>query len=53
MASANPDFYLAHFDVSGKSQSITKTAGPSGVAIPMDTFVRHGSDTHGSATGSV
>ncbi|MFD7447177.1 enoyl-CoA hydratase/isomerase family protein [Streptomyces sp. NPDC059909] len=38
--SANPDFYLAHFDMSGKSGSLAKTAGPSGLAIPTDTFVR-------------
>jgi enoyl-CoA hydratase/carnithine racemase len=38
--SANPDFYLAHYDLSGKSESVSKTAGLSGVAIPMDTLVR-------------
>ncbi|MFF3689521.1 enoyl-CoA hydratase/isomerase family protein [Streptomyces sp. NPDC002187] len=38
--SANPDFYLAHFDMTGRSASITETAGPSGLAIPTDTFVR-------------
>ncbi|MGW3248848.1 enoyl-CoA hydratase/isomerase family protein [Streptomyces sp. NPDC001070] len=38
--SANLDFYLAHFDMSGKSSSLAKAAGPSGVAIPTDTFVR-------------
>ncbi|MEJ8632851.1 enoyl-CoA hydratase/isomerase family protein [Streptomyces sp. MS2.AVA.5] len=38
--SANLDFYLAHFDMSGESASIAKAAGPSGVAIPTDTFVR-------------
>lgn len=38
--SANPDFYLAHFDMSGRSGSIAKAAGPSGVAIPTDTLVR-------------
>ena len=38
--SANPEFYLAHFDMTGKSGSITKTAGPTGLPIPTDTFVR-------------
>src|SRR3712207_9076171 len=38
--SANPEFFLAHFDLSGKSGNISKIAGPSGVAIPMDTLVR-------------
>ncbi|MFJ7949132.1 enoyl-CoA hydratase/isomerase family protein [Streptomyces sp. NPDC096354] len=38
--SANLDFYLAHFDMSGRSGSIAKAAGPSGVAIPTDTLVR-------------
>ncbi len=28
--SANPDFYLAHFDLSEASLSLLKTAGPSG-----------------------
>src|SRR6266404_2733625 len=38
--SANPDFYLAHFDLSEGSLSLLKTAGPSGVTILMDTFIR-------------
>ncbi|MGW5482770.1 enoyl-CoA hydratase/isomerase family protein [Streptomyces sp. NPDC004008] len=38
--SANPDFYLAHFDMSGNSGSITQKVGPTGLALPMDTFVR-------------
>jgi enoyl-CoA hydratase/carnithine racemase len=38
--SANPDFYLAHFDMTGKSASIAKTIGPSGRPIPTDAFVR-------------
>ncbi|MFJ7495881.1 enoyl-CoA hydratase/isomerase family protein [Streptomyces sp. NPDC097727] len=38
--SANPEFYLAHYDMSGRSGSITQTAGPSGLPVPMDTFVR-------------
>jgi enoyl-CoA hydratase/carnithine racemase len=40
--SANPDFYLAHFDLTDTSGSLglIKTAGPSGLPILMDTFVR-------------
>src|SRR6476619_6041118 len=38
--SANPDFYLAHFDLTGKTGNITTAVGPSGLAILMDTFVR-------------
>jgi enoyl-CoA hydratase/carnithine racemase len=38
--SANPDFYLAHFDLSGESGDISRTTGPSGLAFPMDTLVR-------------
>lgn len=38
--SADLDFYLAHFDMSGASSSIARTTGPSGTAIPTDTFVR-------------
>jgi enoyl-CoA hydratase/carnithine racemase len=38
--SANPDFYLAHFDLSEASLSLLKTAGPSGVTLLMDTFIR-------------
>jgi enoyl-CoA hydratase/carnithine racemase len=38
--SANPDFYLAHFDLTGKTGNITTAAGPSGLPILMDTFVR-------------
>src|SRR3977135_3318582 len=38
--SANPDFYLAHFDWTGKTGNITTTVGPSGLPILMDTFVR-------------
>src|SRR6266576_4468821 len=37
--SANPDFYLAHFDLSEASPSLLKTAGPSGITILMDTFI--------------
>ena len=40
--SANPEFYLAHFDLSdiAGSLGLMKAAGPSGLPILMDTFVR-------------
>src|SRR5947209_19721637 len=38
--SDNPDFYLAHFDLTGKTGNITTAVGPSGLPILMDTFVR-------------
>src|ERR1700730_5641453 len=38
--SANPDFYLAHFDLTGKRGNATPAARPSGLPILMDTFVR-------------
>src|SRR3984893_3155400 len=38
--SANPDFYLAHFDLTGKIGNIMTTVGASGLPILMDTFVR-------------
>src|SRR6266478_2581187 len=38
--SANPDFYLAHFDLTGKTGNITTAVGASGFPILMDTFVR-------------
>jgi enoyl-CoA hydratase/carnithine racemase len=40
--SANPEFYLAHFDLTDTSGSLglIKNAGPSGLPILMDTFVR-------------
>jgi enoyl-CoA hydratase/carnithine racemase len=38
--SANPKFYLAHFDLTGKTGNITTTVGPSGLPILIDTFVR-------------
>src|SRR6476620_4459661 len=38
--SANPDFYLAHFDLTGKIGNITTAVGRSGLPILMDTFVR-------------
>jgi enoyl-CoA hydratase/carnithine racemase len=38
--SAIPDFYLAHFDLTGKTGNITTAVGPTGLPILMDTFVR-------------
>lgn len=38
--SANPDFYLAHTDMSGKSRNYTNSGGPSGMNIITDTLVR-------------
>src|SRR5207253_6434226 len=38
--SANPEFYLAHFDLTGKMGNIFTAVGPSGLPILMDTFVR-------------
>ena len=38
--SANPDFYLAHFDLTGKTGNVTTAVGPSGLPILIDTFVR-------------
>src|SRR5580692_10609090 len=38
--SANPDFHLAHFDLTGKTGNIMTAVGPSGLPILMDTFVR-------------
>ena len=40
--SANPEFYLAHFDLidTAGNLRLIKTAGPSGLPILMDTFVR-------------
>src|SRR3981189_185043 len=38
--SANPEFYLSHFDLSGKTGNITTAVGPSGLPILIDTFVR-------------
>jgi enoyl-CoA hydratase/carnithine racemase len=38
--SATPDFFLAHFDLTGKTGNITTAVGPSGLPILMDTFVR-------------
>src|SRR6476469_7724998 len=38
--SPNPDFFLSHFDLTGKIGNITTAIGPSGLPILMDTFVR-------------
>src|SRR5712675_1180289 len=38
--SANPEFSLAHFDLTGKLGTITTAVGRSGLPILMDTFVR-------------
>jgi enoyl-CoA hydratase/carnithine racemase len=38
--SAIPDFYLSHFDLTGKTGNIMTAVGPSGLPILMDTFVR-------------
>src|SRR5438132_6313995 len=38
--SANPEFYLAQFDLTGKTGNITTAVGPTGLPILMDTFVR-------------
>src|SRR5260221_7007382 len=37
---ANPDFYLAHFDLTGKTGDIMTAVGRTGLPILMDTFVR-------------
>src|SRR5690349_16911894 len=38
--SAIHEFYLAHFDLTGKTGNITTAVGPSGLPILTDTFVR-------------
>src|SRR6202023_924093 len=38
--SANPDFYLSHFDLTGKTGNIMTAVGPSGLPVLTDTFVR-------------
>ena len=38
--SSIPDFYLSHFDLTGKLGNIMTATGPSGLPILMDTFVR-------------
>ena len=40
LESAIPDFYLAHFDLTGKIGNIMTAVGRSGLPILMDTFVR-------------
>src|SRR3981189_886865 len=38
--SANPEFFLAHFDLTGKIGNIISAVGPSGLPLLTDTFVR-------------
>ena len=38
--SSNPEFFLAHFDLTGKTGNIMTAVGPSGLPILTDTFVR-------------
>jgi enoyl-CoA hydratase/carnithine racemase len=38
--SANREFYLSHFDLTGRIGNITTAVGPSGLPILADTFVR-------------
>jgi enoyl-CoA hydratase/carnithine racemase len=38
--SAIPEFYLSHFDLTGKIGNIMTAVGPSGLPILIDTFVR-------------
>jgi len=38
--SANRDFYLSHFDLTGKLGNVLTAVGPSGHPILLDTFVR-------------
>src|SRR2546426_4073826 len=38
--SANPKFYLSHFDLTGKIGNIMTAVGASGLPILLDTFVR-------------
>ena len=38
--SALPDFYLSHFDLTGRLGNIMTAIGPTGLPILMDTFVR-------------
>src|SRR5712672_1599660 len=38
--SAIPEFYLSHFDLTGKTGNITTAVGSSGLPILIDTFVR-------------
>ncbi len=38
--SAYPDFYLSHFDLTGKTGKYNTVVGPSSLPIPLDTYVR-------------
>src|SRR6267142_2237982 len=38
--SVSPEFYLAHFDLTGNTGNITTAVGPTGLPILVDTFVR-------------
>jgi enoyl-CoA hydratase/carnithine racemase len=38
--SANPEFYLSHFDLEGDTRKLINTVGPSGLPLLMDTYVR-------------
>src|SRR5579872_6371250 len=38
--SAIPDFYLAHFDLTGKLGNIMSAVGPTSLPVLLDTFVR-------------
>jgi len=38
--SANPEFYLSHFDLTGRLGNIMTAVGPSGLPTLLDTFVR-------------
>ena len=38
--SALPDFYLSHFDLTGRLGNVLSAIGPTGLPILMDTFVR-------------
>src|ERR1700692_589739 len=38
--SAIPDFYLAHFDLTGKLGNVTSGVGPTSLPVLLDTFVR-------------
>src|SRR5260370_14398655 len=38
--SAIPDFYLAHFDLTGTTGNITTAVGPSRLPLLIDTFLR-------------
>src|ERR1700726_2311987 len=38
--SAIPDFYLAHFDLTGKLGNVMSSVGPTSLPVLLDTFVR-------------